>query len=502
MSSEPLRNLVLNSYIPSSASNILLSGSFFLHARRAHQFRTSYLDLSSEFSVDHPNAGIGMLPFSDAHFDFICVEHPKVADMTSFLELTRILGEGGTLCIMAPCNPQPYRMADDTMLAYPDTGLALESGARSRGIAIAMIESFVSGGTDVACETLVAVYGKGGNVGNLLEVRLHTQLEAQHIWTFDTRSFVQPSRRGSVNKGKTVRLTDFAGEVPGKNRLTPEDIEELQGRLSTVESVLRQREEEIDQAWREVASLRADLGAANAANEILSVKLAESDAWVFSLAHERQKAVKNATRMQNHIEKLITKVKQQTATIDRLGLEVLELREVRRTLSISFAAVSDECQATRQQFRKSEEEREAACAELRHRVNELGLLGRVTAESERELSKTKLALDSARAEAEALLRENSELDGLFKKAEAGRRSALEQREWLALVYESLSKRPWWWQLMPRQWRQKREQDLLRRKALFDAEGYVGLYKDVASDGMDPLRHYIIHGMSEGRALTR
>lgn len=44
----------------------------------------------------------------------------------------------------------------------------------------------------------------------------------------------------------------------------------------------------------------------------------------------------------------------------------------------------------------------------------------------------------------------------------------------------------------------RREALLRRSGLFDAEWYLGTYKDVAHAGVDPLRHYIECGLREGR----
>jgi hypothetical protein len=40
---------------------------------------------------------------------------------------------------------------------------------------------------------------------------------------------------------------------------------------------------------------------------------------------------------------------------------------------------------------------------------------------------------------------------------------------------------------------------VKRSGLFDAEWYVRHYTDVAASGIDPLRHYVQFGASEGRA---
>jgi hypothetical protein len=47
-------------------------------------------------------------------------------------------------------------------------------------------------------------------------------------------------------------------------------------------------------------------------------------------------------------------------------------------------------------------------------------------------------------------------------------------------------------------RRQRLARMLERNGLFDGDAYLAKYTDVAESGMDPLRHYILHGMAEGR----
>lgn len=51
----------------------------------------------------------------------------------------------------------------------------------------------------------------------------------------------------------------------------------------------------------------------------------------------------------------------------------------------------------------------------------------------------------------------------------------------------------------RQLRLRRQVADLRRSGLFDAQWYLREYGDVARAGMDPMRHYVEFGLSEGRA---
>jgi hypothetical protein len=52
--------------------------------------------------------------------------------------------------------------------------------------------------------------------------------------------------------------------------------------------------------------------------------------------------------------------------------------------------------------------------------------------------------------------------------------------------------------MPAKWRRKREKIRYLRRGLFNSDSYLANNPDVAAFGMDPMVHYIFHGMEEGR----
>ncbi len=52
------------------------------------------------------------------------------------------------------------------------------------------------------------------------------------------------------------------------------------------------------------------------------------------------------------------------------------------------------------------------------------------------------------------------------------------------------------------WALRREEERARRRGVFDAEFYLEKYADVRAAGLDPLRHYVEHGATEGRKPHR
>ncbi|NOW44550.1 hypothetical protein FHW96_000692 [Novosphingobium sp. SG751A] len=86
---------------------------------------------------------------------------------------------------------------------------------------------------------------------------------------------------------------------------------------------------------------------------------------------------------------------------------------------------------------------------------------------------------------------------LSTESERAMRSAA-QIEWLREVHRVTARRPRWWLAMPRRWQSARMAQNLAEAGLFDEEAYLARYPDVAAQGHDPLRHYILFGMAEGR----
>jgi hypothetical protein len=111
-------------------------------------------------------------------------------------------------------------------------------------------------------------------------------------------------------------------------------------------------------------------------------------------------------------------------------------------------------------------------------------------------------MQAAQSNIKVRFQELATLTKLLNEAEDISSAAQDQRAWLVQLYSVVDKQPWWWSLMPQGWRTRRQHDRLLRMKLFDAKMYLELYPDIAAVGMDPVRHYVLHGMIEGRIRIR
>jgi hypothetical protein len=114
----------------------------------------------------------------------------------------------------------------------------------------------------------------------------------------------------------------------------------------------------------------------------------------------------------------------------------------------------------------------------------------------------KLRADAVRQQVESSLHNhisiNTELSKQLVHSEAGIIHYAHLTAWLQNLIANNEAVPRWWSLMPQSWREKRKWERLNKQVLFDSKKYLSLNPDVGVDGMDPLRHYILHGITEGR----
>jgi hypothetical protein len=87
---------------------------------------------------------------------------------------------------------------------------------------------------------------------------------------------------------------------------------------------------------------------------------------------------------------------------------------------------------------------------------------------------------------------------LASSEDIGRASA-EHFSWLQAVHSVLSKEPRFARLRTRQFVKKWRYNELRRLGLFDPDVYLEMNPDVRAEGMDPLHHYVLHGLLENRS---
>jgi hypothetical protein len=263
-------------------------------------------------------------------------------------------------------------------------------------------------------------------------------------------------------------------------------------------------------------------------------QLAEATAQLSTLpALERQESLEAAALLEARIAELTLSLDQAaqrerqvqaeaeqhaqaaTSALDRAAQLDSELRQRQEEIAQTTAALADQARA---QAAVAQElaavraalERETERATILHAeistVKDRAFIAKSEADAVAEQNRTLLIdradLQGRSAQAEQALRDRTlqleRVAAALQVEQAVSREVAIDRDWLRDINAAALSSPGWWRLLPAKWRARRLTSRLRHLGLFDGENYLDRYPDVRAEGMDPLRHYILHGMAEGR----
>jgi len=446
---------------------------------------SSYLgvDLEPGKSVDMVVEPGKPLPFEDGAFDLILAssvfEHDP-AFWATFLDLARLLRKDGHLYINAPSNGKGHRYPEDHWRFYPDSGLALARWATSQGLPVRLIESFTAPRKSDMWNDLDAVFRRGESEGELKGRFLHTAFDGKNVWTLGASKPLKasdPTEDMLLLKAAQERSDKLEKEVVEIRA----KIEQMANDAHTLESTLRQRDEEIAQITRDRSELEQgakakqdELGKRlealqeeyDAARNALATTEARLEEQGKALAHQQAETIRHEKAKAEALAELAVNQAELVASEARLGEKEASLSKLK--------SKAKKARKARLDLERSLEDRFGELATLTRLLNVAENSGR-DAEARRKTSESQRLAAEARSCAEA-----------------------ENRAWLVRVHAHLAEMRFWTALLPPPYREQRRLKVMRSAGLFDAEKYLELYPDVVAAGMDPLRHYILHGMEEGR----
>lgn len=449
------------------------------------------VDLEAGKGVDQVIEAGKPLPFKKGTFDLILAssvfEHDP-AFWQTFLNLARVLRKGGHLYISAPSNGTVHRYPEDHWRFYPDSGLALERWSFSQDLPMRLVESFTAPRERDVWNDFVAVFRRGKRKGELSGQFLHAQFGGKNAWTMGAREPLKSdAQTEDMHLIKTAQ--DKISALDTELSKLRESSESATHDLQTLGSTLRQRDEEIAQTRRELESLEAK--SQSSQNE-LREKLAELE--------ELNAA---AEKRENELRSQLTEFEEQAAA-DRRAREEAELSA--EQAREAFATVENKLRKQRTRARRLTIKNNGLHKELRQmaliQAETVAEAAREKSQSQQKLSAAARDLSQAQSKIEERFGELATLTKFLQSAETAHRKAEQDRAWLAEVQTQLAELPMWWAFLSESERSKRKLHKLNRAGLFDGQAYLDLYPDVAEAGMDPLRHYLLHGMEEGRTLTR
>ena len=265
-------------------------------------------------------------------------------------------------------------------------------------------------------------------------------------------------------------------EVAEKSREHELRNAELLGRLAVAESTMIQRQEELAQLMAQFLDTERASAHVVAKEAIAQEQLFEAKQRIAEVTDQIE-----AMTQRSAAERDAAEVK-----TDRLQTEIVHITHMNQ---------------------KQEEEAKITEGARKLAEEALGAQQEKTAQLDAELVQERAAkqlADVAKAVADQKVADRfseiARLTSILAKESMKIDQAHANAEWLRSSLQLAASFPKWWAIMPKKWRRKREHARYRISGLLDAERYLEAYPDVAEYGMDPIRHYIMHGMQEQRPL--
>lgn len=463
--------LAIDRYCPSEGS-ILEIGSLDVNGSLRHHRpsvdRYIGLDYSAGEGVDHVISDAEPWPVDDSAFDLVIassvLEHDPLFWAT-FVKMVAKTRPGGHIYINAPSNGSVHRYPLDCWRFYPDSAVALAQWAASQGFSVRLIESFTVRRENDIWNDWCAVFRREPSQDPMPEELIFERVDCTNIicWksdeilrleedTEDMKIIMEERRARVLAQDKIASLLSEAGHVVKRE-------EDLCGRLQALEAENR-----------------------NQAAALEELKQARSgDARAARLREDELEA--RASAMETEIESLRKKA-------DSAAEEKLTLADTIRQLQVEIAAATEELKMAKvdlseQRSRFIEDQQNLAMREAMAR-DDLRKALREKMQCDQDLFRTTFELSKVAQ----LLRDITVVRDRF----AG------QRDWLVAIFEAFQSAPARWIALPASQRRKLLMKRLKQHGLFDGHAYLHRHADVAASGMDPLTHYLRHGMTEGREL--
>jgi hypothetical protein len=326
--------------------------------------------------------------------------------------------------------------------------------------------------------------------------------------TAQTQELLEARRKLDAAEGVRADLERLVADLEQATTSNRSELADVMSRLAQTESALAQRRAEIEETGQQLVEAHEQLSAAEA-------EKAKADAVVARLAEELETERHKTSGTFGEIVALTQMLREKEQEVDAISEDLRSTRE-------TFTQQLLETETARR--REAQDVHEATSTEralLNQQIEQLSMLAAQYHAREAENAALVQRLESERAEAirahensetalkavEALLMERDERFNTLSRTVAEYDSArqlsqnkvLWLREALAVLLDLDTGKP---ALLTRRLtalQHARRSARLKMLGLFDDDAYLAAHPDVAADGRDPLRHYILHGLEEGRA---
>lgn len=246
--------LVMDTYLPASPARILEIGALDVNGSlRDHSPRNAEyvgLDFEAGKGVDHVITGLDDWNVPDGHFDLVMASSVFEHDPTywkTFIAMCRKAKSGGYVYVSAPSNGIIHRYPKDYWRFYPDAGLALEQIARTEGIELTLIESFIAEREADIWNDFCAVFQIEARTGGINRDFVHKKVPVTNVVTWRSSLVIDP-----VECPEDMRLLERSRE---DGRTLQREVEAVREELHKLREQNAALEQRLQDRFIEIAGL-------------------------------------------------------------------------------------------------------------------------------------------------------------------------------------------------------------------------------------------------------
>lgn len=308
-------------------------------------------------------------------------------------------------------------------------------------------------------------------------------------------------------------------------------LEEARAALSSSQATAAEKERQIAEAAERLTAARAELADVQAEVQSLRAELEDSRAQLSqtqsALAQRSAEADDMAAQLRAAESRMADELQAERARLAERFDEIAALSRMLQEKEAEVAATQHRSRADEEaaERRMADAERAGRLAEEldaeRARLNEqFGKVADLTSKLRQKEAEVSAANERAQADAEAIRRrltdtetrlserfsEIATMTRLLGEKERAAHQSEEHVAWLRDVSAVLMNgmgsglKGRLAAFMPAPIRLAKQKARLKRKGIFDPDAYLAANPDVAEAGLDPLWHYVNHGIGEGRPL--
>jgi len=426
------------------------------------------------------------------------LEH-DAAFWETFEEMCRKAKPGGHIYVSAPSNGIVHRCPQDYWRFYPDSGLALKAWTARQGLEVTLVESFMAEREADMWNDFCAIFRREPSPKPLNRNYVYLSVPCTNAIIWESEEVLNP-RTESEDMMVIVREREEVGklrhhidwrelQIAGEKTAWASERDELVRNAASASIAQAAQEVQFAAAMERAADAERDLQ-----NHIRGIE--EEIGRLRSVVSERDQQL---GQLENNLA-------QRRAEIDEALADAANARDLQRSAEDALRERQLRVQQLDREVADARElQRAAEDATRNHelRIQQLGgqvceaqaLILRLTEEraaAEREATSIGKRLARVERTNRKITNELSRLETAVARLHGSERNL----RWLREVNALLNRSTWWWSFLPAGFRRRLEYRRLERAGLFDHHRYLADRPDVRQAGIDPLRHYIAHGMDE------